>query len=310
MLQNDIRKLQPPVPKNIRRDTTSPYATADSNRTTSSQEVNRQSSGIINPTTLKLHRSSKASLLTGHGSVNSGNCTSSPSSPIVYWSEFENPEQIPYTVEVDENAPLLPWLYRRQKQDLEARAADSEHPSSDSESFIKRTLQKIRGLVEFEVKTSADGLTTLFYEKGLFHDDDEEEDDSASDESSSDAITTRAIARRIQHRRHVRMLSDHEVSRTQLLNRGYCLCVVGCMLVICLLGSLGLMFNGDAAGIAFVLVGFLISMSLEIVSLVRFTMYIPLPLLSSPLFRDVADEPVGKVVIPGLRGSALLSLRW
>jgi hypothetical protein len=179
--------------------------------------------------------------------------------------------QAPYTIEVDENAPLLPWLRRRRQRDEEAGPADD----SDNESFLKRTFEKIKGVVEFEVKTSADGLTTLFYEKEIFHEDEEDVDESASDESSSDVNSTRAVRRHPHAQHRERRLSDHEVSRAQLLNRGYCLCVAGCVVLVCILGGVGLFFSGDAAGIAFVLVGFLISMSLEIVSLVRFIMYAP-----------------------------------
>lgn len=268
MLQKDIRKLQPPPPKALRRDTASPYATADSSRTSSREVVRPTPSALsLKPS---LHRTSRTSLRAGN---ESSGYTSGPPSPIVYWSEFENPIQAPYTIEVDENAPLLPWLHRKRRRDEEAGLADD----SDNESFLKRTFDKIKGVVEFEVKTSADGLTTLFYEKEFFHEDEGDVDESPSDESSSDVNSSRAVRRdpHGQHRERERRLSDHEVSRTQLLNRGYCLCVVGCVIIVCVLGGLGLYFSGDAAGIAFVLVGFLISMSLEIVSLVRFIMSTP-----------------------------------
>jgi hypothetical protein len=266
VLQKDIRKLQPPPPKVLRRDTASPYATLDSNRT-SSREVLRPTPSALSLKT-SFHRASKTSLRAGN---ESSGYTSGPPSPIVYWSEFENPVQAPYTIEVDENAPLLPWLHRRRQRDEEAGPADD----SDNESFLKRTFEKIKGVVEFEVKTSADGLTTLFYEKEFLHEDEEYVDESPSDESSSDVNSTRAVRRQAYAQHRERRLSDHEVSRAQLLNRGYCLCVVGCVIIVCILGGLGLFFSGDAAGIAFVLVGFLISMSLEIVSLVRFIMYSP-----------------------------------
>jgi len=244
------------------------------------------------------------SLRTGNESDGRGGYSSSPSSPIVYWSEFENPVQPPYTIEVDEHAPLLPWLYRKRKADLET--ASIEHLNSESGSSFTRALDKIREVVKWEVKTSAEGLTALFYEKEFLDSDDEEEVESPSDESSSDLNATHALARR--HRHHVRRLADREISRPKLLNRGYFLCVVGCVLFCCFLGTVGLIFNGDTTGIAFVLVGFLISMSLEIVSLVRFIMYLP----SSGLTRfvELLTDVTGKVATPGLPGLALLSLHW
>ena len=254
---------------------------------------------------MSMNRPSKVSLRAGNESDGRGGYSSNPSSPIVYWSEFENPVQVPYTIEVDEHAPLLPWLYRKRKADLGTRSI--EHLNSDSGSFVTRALDKIRKVVEREVRASADGLTTLFYEKEFLDSDDEEEEiESPSDESSSDVNTTHALARR--HRHRVRRLLDHEISRSQLLNRGYCLCVVGCVLFCCFLGSVGLLFNGNAIGIAFVLVGFLISMSLEIVSLVRFIMYLPSSALT--LLMALLTDVIGKVATPGLRGLALLSLRW
>jgi hypothetical protein len=222
---------------------------------------------------------------------------------------LENTEEVPYTVEVDELTPLLPWLSRRRKSDLEAGPA--EHLDSDSESFLKRTLEKIRGVVEFEVKTSADGLTTLFYEKGFVREDQEDQDEFFSDESSSDVNSPDTVSQRHPRSSHVRRLSDHDVSRSRLLNRGYCLCVAGCIFLACFFGSLGLLFDADAAGIAFVLVGFLISMSLEIVSVVRFIMYFTqCPPFLLILVRLFLTKVTGKVVIPGSPGLALLLLRW
>ena len=303
LLQKDIRKLQPPAPKSIRRDTTSPYATADSNKTSSSQEVIPQSSAT-NPSSTSMNRTSKLSLRNGNESDGrGGGYSSSPSSPVVYWSEFENPVQVPYTIEVDEHAPLLPWLYRRRKADVET--ASIEHLNSGSASSFTRALDKIREVVKWEVKTSAEGLTTLFYEKEFLDSDDEEEVESPSDESSSDVNATHALPRR--HRHSIRRPSDREISRSELLNRGYYLCVVGCVLFCCFLGSVGLIFNGDTTGIAFVLVGFLISMSLEIVSLVRFIMYLPSSDLTG--FLALLTDVTGKVATPELPGLAWLLLR-
>ena len=116
-------------------------------------------------------------------------------------------------------------------------------------------MQKLYGVVE----TSADGLTTLFYEKiareGEFHTTDDES--YASESSSISPHLVKPIDR---------------ISRSQLLNRGYCLCVMGCTMLLSVFGILGFLLNGAPAGIAFVLVGFLIAMTLEIVSLVRFIM--------------------------------------
>lgn len=142
-------------------------------------------------------------------------------------------------------------------------------------------MDKIRGIVEFEVKTSADGLSTLFYEKDnlgrgggwpLATDDDEEYN---SEDSSDVQIIQQAESshNHIVGHGHHSMDDTAGISRSQLLNRGYFLCVIGCTILSCIFGMTGLIFNGDAAGIALVLVGFLISMTLEIVSLVRFIMY-------------------------------------
>lgn len=270
LLQKDIRKLQPLVPQTVRRrDSSSPFVTTDS-KTSSFQEAN-PSSTTIPSTTQSLHRSSKQYLRKNDG--NESNSNSALSSPVVYWSEFETPEQEPYTVPVDESTALLPWFKRRRERDLE-RAASVEYDSEDS--FLRRTLEKIRGAVEFEVKTSADGLSTLFYEKD-FHtrrtDTSEDNEEEYNSEDSSDIQVVQPESASHHY--------DHRLSRSQLLNRGYFLCVVGCTILFCIFGFTGLNFNGEATGIAFVLVGFLISMTLEIVSLVRFIMYTPFPSLLS-----------------------------
>ena len=190
---------------------------------------------------------------------------SAPSSPVVYWSEFENTEEEPYTVPVDESTALLPWLVRRRKE----RDLERQH-ESEEESFLKRAFEKIRGAVEFQVKTSANGLSTLFYEKdGGGESSDEEEDYNSEDSSDSPAVVTSEQSRQ----RTVHRDSDARMSRTQLLNRGYSLCVIGSTMLLCLFGLIGLSLNGSPTGIALILVGFLISITLEMVSLVRFIMY-------------------------------------
>lgn len=140
------------------------------------------------------------------------------------------------------------------------------------ESFLKRTFGKIREAVEFEVKTSTNGLSTLFYEKdagGELSDDDDEGYNSEDSSDSPAAVTPE------QPRQHMVDHSSNEerVSRTELLNRGYSLCVIGCTMLLCLFASIGLSLDGSATGMAFVLVGSLVSITLEIVSLVRFIMY-------------------------------------
>jgi hypothetical protein len=179
----------------------------------------------------------------------------SASSPVVYWSEFENQTEEPYTVSIDETTSLLPWF-------------QSRNPTSDGADIgVVAALRKIRGAVESEVKTSANGLTTLFYEKDPLTDEE-----SASEDSSS-----------FNDRRYPII---HASQRMALLNRGYALCVVGCTMLLSSFGIAGMLLNGEAIGIGAVLVGFLISMTLEIVSLVRFIMYTHTLLpTSSPVVR-------------------------
>jgi len=164
-------------------------------------------------------------------------------SPIIYWSEFENQEEEPFMVSVEESTPFLPWSNRED--------------SRGGASF--KTLRKMVDAVEAEMKRSADGLTALFYEKNQATDD--EEANLTSEEDSSVIDDPR------------RPTQPHEsLSRQSLLNRGYCLCVVGCTILLSLFGLMGVILSGEATGIAFILVGFLIAMTLEIVSLVRFVM--------------------------------------
>ena len=125
-----------------------------------------------------------------------------------------------------------------------------------------RTLRKIGGAVESGMKSSADGLSTLFYEKRTIVITDDEYEEYRSESSSDVHISSPRL----------QGIPRDDRDRIHLLNRGYSLCVVGCAMCLSLFGTLGLVFNGDATGIAFVLVGFLIAMTLEIVSLIRFIM--------------------------------------
>ena len=200
----------------------------------------------------------------------------------MYWSEFEIPEDEPYTVPVDESTALLPWLRGRKRE----RDLERQYENEDS-SFLKRTMAKFRGVVEFELKTSADGLWTLFYEKdvvgrgegegeGITDNEGSYNSDDTSDEQVENATAEPS------HHHHVVVGSHHSiddtnrVSRSQLLNRGYFLCVIGCTILSCIFGITGFLLSGNATGITLVLLGFLISMTLETVSLVRFIMYFPL----------------------------------
>jgi hypothetical protein len=267
LLQKDIRKLQPPVPPSVRRrDSASPFVSTDS-KTSFSQA--RPSTGTIASTrslSLSLNPSRKQS------NGESGRASTSPASPVVYWSEFESQEEEPYTVGVDESSPLLPWLRKRKQRDLE------HGPNVPGEtSFLSRMAEKVRGIVEFEVQSSADGLTTLFYEKGLERAELGEDDDEYNSEASSDEPVSPETSQPPHHG-----ATPHhpppKLTRPQLLNRGYALCVIGCVMLSCIFGIVGLLLKGQAAGIASVLVGFLISMTLEIFSLVRFIMYLCSPL--------------------------------
>lgn len=258
LLQKDIRKLQPAPQTVWRRDSASPLVTTS----TSSQEVRASSGGgsQMTPATSL----SNASL--PRRTKRSGNESSSaPPSPVVYWSEFETPEDEPFTVPVDENAPLLPaWFTRRRRQeDLERQ--DRQHSQEDErESKLGELWHKVSRAVEKGMKSSADGLTTLFYEKYFDTSTDDEYNSEDSSAAESDALLQGQIGEQVDLER-----------RATLLNRGYSLCVVGCLVLEIVFGIIGVVFGGEAAAIAIVLVGLLVSMTLEIVSLTRFIMYLP-----------------------------------
>jgi len=265
LLQKDIRKLQPPVPATLRlRESASPFVTTDS-KTSSSQEA--LASAGTPPSSRNLESISKRRQpLRENGS---GYGSTTPSSPIIYWSEFENTEEEPFTVPIDEASPLIPW-FRSRKQ--EPRDLESQE-LSDEMSFLSRAMRKVRGVVESEMKTSADGLTTLFYEKrGDFDPDEEEEEYNSEDSSEVSPAETNARRHLLPPSHPTSPTLETGISRTELLNRGYSLCVVGCTMLLAIFGIVGLILNGEATGIAFVLVGALISLTLEIVSLVRFIM--------------------------------------
>jgi hypothetical protein len=270
LLQKDIRKLQPPLPSTVRRrESASPFVTTDS-KTSSSQEAlasagTAPSSRNVEPAYGRKQRLYIRDNGSGYGST-------APSSPIIYWSELENPEEEPFTVPIDEASPLIPWFRtRKQQRDIERQEV------YDETSFLSRAMRKIRGVVESEMKTSADGLTTLFYEKRGDYDDEEEDEYNSEDSSEISPVETTA-RRRLSAPPHEQAYTEQTgISRAELLNRGYSLCVVGCTMLLAVFGVVGLVLNGEATGIAFVLVGSLISLTLEIVSLVRFIMYHPLP---------------------------------
>jgi len=218
------------MPSSRRRGSTSPYLTADS-KTNSSVEVRPDTA----PTSVGSPRRQKR-----YGAVDS---------PVVYWSEFDTQEEEPFLVPADESTFLLPWQQKR----------NHEEEREQNESVFIAILQKMLGAVEAEMKTSSNGLTTLFYEKNHPVIQDEEQQPITSDEDSSAIEDHRPLP-----------LYDH-LTRQSLLNRGYTLCVIGCVLLLSLTGIFGIL-NGEVIGIAFVLCGFLIAMTLEIVCLVRFMM--------------------------------------
>jgi len=268
LLQKDIRKLQPPLPSTVRRrESASPFVTTDS-KTSSSQEA--LASADTKPSSRNLESVSKQRQAPRDNGSSYG--STAPSSPIIYWSEFENPEEEPFTVPIDEASPLIPWFRSRKQQQRDLERQDV----SDETSFLYRVMRKIRGVVESEMKTSADGLTTLFYEKRGDFDPDEEEAEYNSEDSSEISPVETNARRHLTPSHEVSPAGETVVSRTELLNRGYSLCVVGCTMLLAIFGIVGLVLNGEATGIAFVLVGALISLTLEIVSLVRFIMYRPL----------------------------------
>jgi hypothetical protein len=250
-LQNDIRKLQPALPRTVRRrDSASPFVTTDSKTNSSSEQLRNPSYETIptsvSPGVERMIRKKNKSGRNGYGSV--------PQSSIVYWSEFETPEEEPFTVPIDENASLLPW-FRSSKQPHDI---ESQRHGEDKPPFLSRAMQKLYGVVE----TSADGLTTLFYEKIGREGDIPQTTDDESYASESSSVSPNIPTHDIDR-----------ISRSQLLNRGYRLCVIGCTILLSVFGILGFLFNAVPAGIAFVLVGFLLAVTLEIVSLVRFIMY-------------------------------------
>ena len=266
LLQKDIRKLQAPAPRTIRRrDSASPYVT-DSAKTSSSLE-NRASE--TNPTSVPVtpNASIRKKSSRGYGSLQA-----SPF-PVVYWSEFETQDEEPFTVPIDESAPLLPWLRKKSlpRQDLEAQHPDQLGEDEQKSGILAKVFRKIYGVVE----TSADGLTTLFYEKESWERDIESTEDEFPSDDSSIMGASELLSRRRRHQRPA-----DTPSRSQLLVKGYSLCVAGSTILLSIFGIISLLFNGDATGIAFVLVGFLIAMTLEIVSLVRFIMYPPYPPIS------------------------------
>jgi len=205
-------------------------------------------------------------------------------SPVMYWSEFENLEETPYTVDVTESTSLIPWFHRKPRHD---RDPESQSITPESSTFLVRVFRKLYAALELEIKTSADGLTTLFYEK---HDHEGDftgfDDDYDSESDSSDLSRLNYVNGNRKPSFAVNSTgqpgSQHGdnyavIPRSQLLNRGYCLCVLGCMMLLSTFGTIGVLLDGEAAGVGFILVGFLISMTLELVSLVRFIMYDPFP---------------------------------
>src|SRR5277367_4138433 len=262
LLQKDIRKLQPPLPSTVRRrESASPFVTTDS-KTSSSQEA--LASADTKPSSRNLESVSKQRQAPRDNGSSYG--STAPSSPIIYWSEFENPEEEPFTVPIDEASPLIPWFRTRKQQQRDIERQEVY----DETSFLSRAMRKIRGVVESEMKTSADGLTTLFYEKRGDYDDEEENEYNSEDSSEISPVET--TARRLLSAPPPEQAQTEQtgISRAELLNRGYSLCVVGCTILMAVFGVVGLVLNGEATGIAFVLVGSLISLTLEIVSLVRF----------------------------------------
>ena len=263
LLQKDIRKLQAPPPRTIRRrDSASPYVTDSAKTSSSLENIASETNPTSAPVTPNASIRKKSSR--GYGSLQA-----SPF-PVVYWSEFETQDEEPFTVPIDESAPLLPWLRKKslRRQDLEAQHQEQSEDEQKS-GILAKVFRKICGVVE----TSADGLTTLFYEKESGERDIESTEDEFPSDDSSSVGASELLSR---HRRHQRPIDAP--SRSQLLVKGYSLCVAGSTILLSIFGIISLLFNGDATGIAFVLVGFLIAMTLEIVSLVRFIMYPPIPL--------------------------------
>ena len=251
LLKTDIRKLQPVLPQAARqRDNTSPYLTADS-KTSSSIDAQQPTSSA--PTSLSDRRSSpQQQQKKKYGALGT-------ESPIIYWSEFENQEEEPFMVPVDETTGLLlPWRRMRERE----REREGGETPSERENLVVWSLKRVVGALEAGLKNSADGLSMLFMEKER-HADEEDEMFTSEDDSSH--------VGQVLHPGGINRDFD-EISHQALLNRGYALCVVGCTILMSVFGILGVILNGEAIGIAFVLVGFLLAMALEIVSLVRFIM--------------------------------------
>jgi hypothetical protein len=311
LLEKDIRKLQAPTPRTVRRrDSASPYVT-DSAKTSSSLD-NRVSE--TNPTSVPVTPSAS---LRKKSSRNYGSLQA-PTSPVVYWSEFETQDEEPFTVPIDESAPLLPWLRKKSipRQDLEAQHQEPLGDDEQKSGFLGNVFRKLYGVVEI----SADGLTTLFYEK----DTAERDIESTEDESPSDDSSSMGASELLSRRRRHQHPTDTP-SRSQLLVKGYSLCVAGSTILLCIFGMISLLFNGDATGIAFALVGFLMAMTLEIVSLVRFIMYHsnplvpslrpPLRISRSPFLRHLTSRQGGHhgvawigFLVVGLTGAAFVPL--
>ena len=256
LLQKDIRKLRPAPPPSIRRRESSNMES----KTTTPQAA-QLSQASAGQSALDLSKKQSRQKVRSGGESGYGSTT--PSSPVAYWSEFETPAEEPYTVPVDESTVLLSLFRNRRQEDVERGT-----PSQRKPSFVTRVVKKISGIVESEMKASANGLTTLFYEKEE-RDLSSDDEDYNSEDSSEGLVTTETS--------HAPLLRSSRprtrMSRIRLLNRGYYLCVAGCVLLLSLFGGVGFALNGTIAGIGFVLIGYLISISLEIVALVRFIMY-------------------------------------
>jgi hypothetical protein len=226
-------RFQPVSPQVSRRQPSSPHLTMNS-RTAGS---------------LENHASSAETSVAGYG-------TTDRDSRLTYWSELETPEEAPFTVPITESTGLL-WRTKR-RGDLEAN-------DEAGESIVTRGVRKWIGKIELEVRTSKEGLTALFYEKGLQDGELDSEEEYSSDESSPE---TRPVQQ------------PSAPSREELLNRGYILCVAICSLLAVTLGLLGAVISSTILGLSLILIGSLFSLTLEIVSLVRFFMSPP-PILTA-----------------------------
>jgi hypothetical protein len=259
LAQKDIRKLQPPMPLSVRR-----RASSSPIVTTADSKISREGQSSMTSTSSLHHKRSRRTL---GSSDENGYGSTGPSSPIVYWSEFENPEEPePYTVPVNESTGLLSWMRGRKQnsRDLEAGPSNKDSPSRPG------LVTKLRSILESQVKVSEDGLTTLFYEKGIRERDSDDEEYNSED--SSDGLNSPESS----HPNHIQDPSQPliKLSRPQLLNRGYSLCVIGCLALMSIFGLVGVILSGSPVGITILLIGYIVTISLEIVSLVRFMMYL------------------------------------